>query len=85
MSDMHREPGRGPYQQKRARGMPWLLVALAVVAILGLIAWTMGDGSRTASNPTYQTTGQGGRAPAPAPAPATAPATAPAPAPAPSR
>jgi hypothetical protein len=70
MSDMHREPGRGPYQPKRARGMPWLLVALAVVAILGLMAWTMRDGSRTASNPMYQTTGQGGPAPAPAPAPA---------------
>ena len=83
MSDMHREPGRGPYQRKRARGTPWLLVALAVVAILGLIAWTMGDRSRTASNPTYQTTGQGGRAPAPAPGPTPAPA--PAPAPAPSR
>jgi hypothetical protein len=85
MSDMHREPGRGPYQRKRAGGMPWLLVAFAVVAILGFLAWTMGDGSRTASNPTDQTTGQGGRAPAPAPAPPPGPAPAPAPAPAPSR
>jgi hypothetical protein len=30
MSDMHREPGRGPYQQKRARGMPWLYTDLAL-------------------------------------------------------
>lgn len=70
MSDMYRQPGRWPDRLDSVReGMPWVLVALVVGAILGFLAWTMDNGSFRASNPTDQTTAQGPRAAVPPPAP----------------
>lgn len=72
MSDMHREPGRGPYRSDRAprNTTPWIVVAVAVLAVIALLAWAMGDRTRTASSPTDQTTGQGSPARTPALGPA---------------
>ena len=69
--DFHRRDSTYVDRPVRDNTMSWVLGALAVVALLGVLFWSFGGDTNTASTRTDTNTGAVTRtAPAPTPAPA---------------